>query len=1523
MVDINGDGLKDVVLSQAIIETDGTTQRVLETFFLVSRNQGAGTFAGYERIYTAGSFQGAPGATPHSVPTVLDYDFDGRQDLLLVSYASDRDESGTPQGQGCVWVQNPNIHLLLRSTGTGFEEWWVSLPASHVHARVDGRSVFLPVFTTRLVFDANGDGHEDLAYMAMRGDQPVYAAAMRDLPRTGLLTSAADGLGREWRFEYKPLSDSSVYERSGVCDYPLRWDTSRRWVVARSEVQQLARNAPDPFQSWGHKYGNARLHPRGRRSVGFERRRMITSLTGETTHIRYDNRSRLAELEVFPYAGIPQDVIVETPLLKPDGWHYERTARFSVLKSRVLGQPGGPRSYSPYVDWSLLALSDSFSEFDVRTEAWSQVDLESRYRTTETIYAYSKTDDLFFGMPEVIDSTTRISSFGRGGGPAGYWSRSVTTIQFRYDLERWLVALPEYRIHSVATSRHPLRTRTTRYEYEPASGRLERVILMPGDAAFELSTSFSNPDRFGNATWIEEDPAVGNNRVTQVRYDARGIFPEWIRDPEGYETHTCFHAGLGVPVRKEEAGGLVTTYSYDGFGRPTREVRPDGTKASWLYGSNHPQFPDFPFFVKSYETPNDREAIEERDLGGISFLTLAGRLGAVYRRLRDDRWSLQEFRYDTTGSLSSVGLPYHYPGGAVGSVSYTRDGLGRATGIDHPDGRHWSFDYDRMTVTANLPDGHSTTVVSDEAGLPLSGINKAGQRTAYEYDGWGQRVREVDPAGHATVWQYNLRGLPYRVTHPDFGVVWSYYDSFGQLTSQLFGGKTTRWVYDKLGRQTRAEYDVVGNVARGDIAFWQFDDRLFPGRLSSKSFGGNSTEYDYDNLGRVNGVTTRIVDRTFQIDLSYNRFGKLENVTYPEGPGGVRLQVRYHYTESGRLQRVADPQVGDYWRIDASDAEDRITQETFGNEVKTIRDVDPVRGVLRSVRTGRGDAQVQDLHYEYDPHTLSLKAREDRNRHTRETFDYDILDRLTHWREDGVLLQECRYDPLGNIAFKTGVEEMRHTNAARPHRLTRAGADNLTYDLRGNILQAPGYRVEWTPFNKPSRIVRNNQHTVFLYDAEGYRVREAAPEGVTYYVEGLFELFEGGGKVEARSYVHAGGRIVAKVVRKADGVRTWYLHDDHLGSTSAMTDHPRTETVRLAYDPWGARRPGHDPVRSGSHPGFTGHEHDDGLNLINKIGREYDPRLGRFLSPDPVGQSPNGYSYVDNNPTKYVDPSGHFYFGGWGSDGIPPGGSNGQDDMPEIGISASIPIGEAPAGSIYSQPWAAWLFGGSPGITGVAGYGGSPEARGGGGSSPPQDDPISSDGGGGRDDEGPMAQLNARFDSAMTLLDGTLIGHFFPEVAHYAAMGYARGWYEDYTGGHRAWNQAPFDPETELWERAGVAIVPMGIWSGGGAGGKGGNGQTNAVTPGRLFFSRGTLKPGLGSTVHSHHYFPKQLRQFFQRAGINIEEWQGPVLRGNHIGKGGLHPRWNAEWRRFANHNPNASQAEIIDHLYKMIDRIF
>ena len=63
---------------------------------------------------------------------------------------------------------------------------------------------------------------------------------------------------------------------------------------------------------------------------------------------------------------------------------------------------------------------------------------------------------------------------------------------------------------------------------------------------------------------------------------------------------------------------------------------------------------------------------------------------------------------------------------------------------------------------------------------------------------------------------------------------------------------------------------------------------------------------------------------------------------------------------------------------------------------------------------------------------------------------------------------------------------------------------------------------------------------------------------------------------------------------------------------------------------------------------YTGHVYDAELGLHYMGGRYYDPKIGRFMSNDPVGfiashaVSFNRYAYGNNNPYRFYDPDGKF-----------------------------------------------------------------------------------------------------------------------------------------------------------------------------------------------------------------------------------------------------------------------------------------
>jgi len=61
-----------------------------------------------------------------------------------------------------------------------------------------------------------------------------------------------------------------------------------------------------------------------------------------------------------------------------------------------------------------------------------------------------------------------------------------------------------------------------------------------------------------------------------------------------------------------------------------------------------------------------------------------------------------------------------------------------------------------------------------------------------------------------------------------------------------------------------------------------------------------------------------------------------------------------------------------------------------------------------------------------------------------------------------------------------------------------------------------------------------------------------------------------------------------------------------------------------------------------SHSQYTGREYDSETELYYYRARYYDPQIGRFITPDPIGFKGgiNFYSYVKNSPINFIDPLG-------------------------------------------------------------------------------------------------------------------------------------------------------------------------------------------------------------------------------------------------------------------------------------------
>jgi RHS repeat-associated protein len=119
--------------------------------------------------------------------------------------------------------------------------------------------------------------------------------------------------------------------------------------------------------------------------------------------------------------------------------------------------------------------------------------------------------------------------------------------------------------------------------------------------------------------------------------------------------------------------------------------------------------------------------------------------------------------------------------------------------------------------------------------------------------------------------------------------------------------------------------------------------------------------------------------------------------------------------------------------------------------------------------------------------------------------------------------------------------------------------------------------------------------------------------------------------------VHGPGVDVPLARGTTTGSLSSFYHADGLGSIVKRTDVTGNVESSRVYDSFGQAA----SLPSGY--SFTGREWDSEDALYYYRARYYDPRLGRFLSEDPIalsGGDINYHAYVSNNPVNVIDPTG-------------------------------------------------------------------------------------------------------------------------------------------------------------------------------------------------------------------------------------------------------------------------------------------
>lgn len=262
------------------------------------------------------------------------------------------------------------------------------------------------------------------------------------------------------------------------------------------------------------------------------------------------------------------------------------------------------------------------------------------------------------------------------------------------------------------------------------------------------------------------------------------------------------------------------------------------------------------------------------------------------------------------------------------------------------------------------------------------------------------------------------------------------------------------------------------------------------------------------------------------------------------------------------------------------------------------------------------------------------------------TYGYDDLVRLSSVNclngSTNVWNQNFAYDAFGNITKTvpgggTGVA-WQPGYSSSTNRYTLAGT---SYDANGNLLNDTFHSYTWNSMGRPATI----DSIGLTYDAFD-RMVEQNQSGTYYqlvYTPSGAKLGTFSGSTIQQLYVPLPGGTSAEYL-------SWglshYRHSDWLGSDRLETgasDHSIKDNN--AYAPFGEpyAQTGNGEIS------FAGANKDTTWLQYDFMVRQYDPKQGRWISPDPAGvaatdasnpQSWNRYTYLLNNPLSMIDPLG-------------------------------------------------------------------------------------------------------------------------------------------------------------------------------------------------------------------------------------------------------------------------------------------
>ena len=542
------------------------------------------------------------------------------------------------------------------------------------------------------------------------------------------------------------------------------------------------------------------------------------------------------------------------------------------------------------------------------------------------------------------------------------------------------------------------------------------------------------------------------------------------------------------------------------------------------------------------------------------------------------------------------------------------------------------------------------------------------------YDSWNRVQTMTYPDGEMVTYHYNAAGQVERLTSNKQGrqsviVDRIGYDKEGHTVyTKLGNGTETTYTYDKQRErlqvmnltadgqtvmENRYQYDAVDNI----LGITNAANPTSLTKLNKAKLGGRSSHtYEYDELNRLIHASGKAKRASYDMVMSFGRMSEpLTKVQKVDSTTTAKsYNFAYKYEDSNHP--TAPTQIGhDHYTYDANGNPTLVTNDStnttremywgednrlmvLSDNGKTSRYTYNATGerIMKNYGTMEGvyinGAPQGITFHETDNFTLYPASilSVNKNRFTKHYFigDKRIASRIGTGMFNNVYGRNGSYVTAGQQDY---AERMNQIQTQKEAYYKKVGV-------------APGVPTEKGAYGDPENTgVGYNAVLTELgnHDVPQGWIQTPRPNTTPNTNPGPPVSWNDPSNTDDPQ---AGYGYIPNDTTKEE---TFFYHNDHLGSTSYITDDHANITQYDAYLPYGELLVDEHSSSEDMPYKFNGKELDEETGLYYYGARYMDPKISMWLGVDPLTEkyiSVSGYVYCIGNPIRFVDPNGCWHW---------------------------------------------------------------------------------------------------------------------------------------------------------------------------------------------------------------------------------------------------------------------------------------